>query len=60
MDIYKYAKEINYGADYYEMSTGRIYHIQDYGLALKRGLPTRGIAVSEDGKIIGYAVEKGD
>lgn len=58
-DIYAYAKEINYGADYYEMPTGRTYHIQDYGLALKRGLPTQGIAVTEDGKLIGYAVKEG-
>ena len=28
---------------------------QVYGVALKRGLPSPGIAVSEDGKLIGYA-----
>lgn len=60
MDIYKYAEEINYGADYYEPSTGKIYHIQDYGVALKRGLPTKGIAVTKDGKLIGYAVQLKD
>ena len=55
MDIYKYAEEINYNADYMDISTGRIFKIQDYGLALKRGLPVEGIAVYEDNKFIGYA-----
>lgn len=55
MDIYKYAEEIDYMADYYDFHTGLIYGIQDYGRALKFGLPTPGIAVYEDGKLIGYA-----
>ena len=58
MDIYSYAKNINYNADYYDTHTGRIYKIQDYGLALKRGLPTKGIAIYEDGKLLGYAKKK--
>jgi hypothetical protein len=29
-------------------------------VALKRGLPTEGIAVTEDGKFIGYAEKKGE
>lgn len=58
MDIYAYAKETDYAADYYDYTSGRIYHIQDYGKALKNGLPTPGIAVSENGQIIGYAQEK--
>ena len=60
MDIYKYAEDINYSADYYEMATGRTFHIKNYGLALKMELPTQGIAVSEDGKFIGYARKKGE
>lgn len=55
MDIYNYAKEIEYGADYYDFHTGYIYHISEYGKALKLGLPTPGIRVSENGVTIGYA-----
>ena len=53
-DIYKYAEENPY-ADYMDMHTGYIYHIADYMRAKRFGLPTPGIAVSENGKIIGYA-----
>lgn len=56
-DIYKYADEFD--ADYYEMGTGRIYHVQDYNRARKYGLPTNGIAVTENGVLIGYC-EKAD
>ena len=55
MDIYAYAESIDYMADYYDWNTGYTYHITDYGRALKFGLPTNGIAVSENGKVIGYA-----
>ena len=55
MEIYSYAKQINYNADYMDPYTGRIYHIQEYGRAIKLGLPTPGIRVSEDGETIGYA-----
>ena len=51
--IYKRASEMD--ADYYEMSTGRIYHIQEYNRAKKFGLPSQGIRVSVDGHTIGYA-----
>ena len=55
MDIYKYAEEIDYAADYYDYHTGFIYGIQAYGRALKFGLPTPGIGVYENGVLIGYA-----
>lgn len=35
MDIYKYAKEIDYMADYFDHATGNVYKIQEYGEALK-------------------------
>ena len=53
-DIYAYAEENPY-ADYLDMHTGYIYHIAAYMRAKRFGLPTPGIAVSENGKIIGYA-----
>lgn len=31
MDIYEYAKSIDYAADYYDMPSGNIYKIQEYG-----------------------------
>lgn len=55
MEIYSYAKSINYGADYFDFHTGCTYHIQEYGNAIKNGLPTEGIRVSRDGETIGYA-----
>ena len=61
MDIYKYAADIDYSADYMDMSTGNVYMIQEYGRALKFGLPTPGIRVKDsDGNDIGYAVKKED
>ena len=36
MDIYAYANEMNYLADYYDPHTGYTYKIQDYGIALKQ------------------------
>lgn len=56
MDIYKYAEDLNYAADYMDMSTGYIYLIKQYGECIKNGLPTQGIeVVDQDGKLIGYA-----
>ena len=58
MDIYKYAEEIGYGADYYEMETGRIYKIQDYGKE-KEINPNARIAVTDtQGNLIGYINKK--
>ena len=55
MDIFKYAEEINYGADYYDMATGYIYHIVEAGKKRKLfGIDTD-IRVSENGVTIGYA-----
>ena len=53
MDIYEYAESINYAADYLDQHTGYIYHIRDYK---RLGLPQ--IPISDNGKIIGYAVKK--
>lgn len=59
MDIYAYAKEMDYMVDYLDPHSGLIYKIQDYGKALKFGLPTPGIAVvDEDGNMLGYAQKK--
>ena len=59
MDIFKYAKEINYAADYYDFYTGNTYLIQNYGKALKNGLPTNGIEVIDScGNSIGFAQPK--
>jgi hypothetical protein len=58
MDIYEYAESINYAADYYEMSTGYIYHIREYGLFGRGMKSSPGIRVSCDGKTIGY-VQRG-
>lgn len=70
MDIYEYGKEINFNADYYDFRTGRIYHLQEYGKALKTAndpeadsvakadaisVVDNGIKVSENGVLIGYA-----
>ena len=58
MDIYEYAKSINYGADYYDMHTGYTYLIQNYGNTIKSGFPSPGIAIADgSGNIIGYAKE---
>lgn len=51
MDIFEYAK--THDADYYDFHTGYIYHVSDYNRAVRFGLPTEGIVVSENGKIIG-------
>lgn len=57
MNIYDYAKRIDYSADYYDFHTGYIYLIKNYGLCLKRGLPTEGInVITTDGKFVGTAL----
>lgn len=55
MDIYAYAKQIDYAADYMDPHTGYIYHIQEYGRQLKFFGIDMGIRVSDNGKTIGYA-----
>ena len=35
MEIYSYAKSINYSVDYMDMHTMRIYYIKEYGDCLK-------------------------
>ena len=62
MDIYQYAKDIDYMADYMDPNTGYIYRIQNYGRAKKLGLPTYGIEVvdSMTGESLGYAQENED
>ena len=52
-DIYEYADE--YNADYYDMNTGKTFHVQDYNRLRRMGLPTPGIAVTIDGILLGYA-----
>lgn len=43
-DIYEIAKEPMYqNGDYYDMSSGIIYHTADYNHAIRFGLPTAGI-----------------
>lgn len=58
-DIYSYAESIDYNADYYESSSGIIFKIQDYGRAIKSGLPTHGIEVIDSltGQFIGFATK---
>jgi hypothetical protein len=58
MDIYEYAESINYRSDYMDMNTGYIYCIQEYGRAIKFGLPQLlpGIRVIDSqGNVLGYA-----
>ena len=55
MDIFEYAKQFN--ADYMDMYTGIIYHIQDYNHAKRMGIPNLGIRVSQDGNTLGYIRE---
>jgi len=57
MDIFEYARECD--ADYMDMHTGYIYHVQEYNRSKKFGLPTIGIRVSDDeGNHIGYVREE--
>ena len=60
MNIWNYARSINFGADYYDTYTGYTYHLQEYGNAKRFGLPTLydGIRVSENGTTIGIIHEE--
>ena len=58
MDIYKWADEQVSPCDYYDHTTGRVYHTQDYINAKRFGLPEVPIFVSEDGVIIGKVLRK--
>lgn len=60
MDIWAYARRIDFEADYYDPHTGYIYHLQEYGKARKLGLPAPydGIRVSENGVTIGVVHEE--
>lgn len=61
MDIFKYAKSIDYGADYMDNHNGYIYHIQEYGELLKDGQNPIGIRVTDGvGNTIGYAQKQED
>lgn len=54
IDIFEYARE--YNADYYDITSGKIYHVQEYNEAKKNGLPlpVPGIKVTQDGVYAGY------
>ena len=43
MNIYDWAKNVNYAADYYDQTTGYIYKVQEYGDQLKKGNNINGI-----------------
>lgn len=56
MDIFKYAESIDWSADYYDYTTGYIYHIAECGNMMRFfGITPSRIRVSDDGKTIGYA-----
>lgn len=56
MNIYDWAKNVNYAADYYDQTTGYIYKVQEYGDRLKKGNNINGIKVVDTfGNLIGYA-----
>lgn len=58
-DIYQIAKDPMYqNADYYDMSSGIIYHIADYNRAIRLGLPTPGIMYTLPDGSRGIAREK--
>ena len=54
MDIFKWAEDNDWAADYYEPYSGRIYACTEYKLDSE--LP--GIPVYEDGELIGFAKKK--
>ena len=56
MDIYEWAEEHNYLADYYDQSTGYIYCIQEYA-TVKDTNPNARIRVIDEltGETIGFA-----
>lgn len=53
-DIYEYAKEFD--ADYYDMSTGCTYHVQEYNRLVGLGIANAEIKVTDiSGCTVGYA-----
>ena len=60
MDIYAYAKDINWGADYYDWQTGYTYGIQEAGRLKKFFGIDAQIPVYENGELIGYAEKSGE
>lgn len=58
-DIYQIAKDPMYqNADYYDMSSGIIYHTADYNHLIRLGLPTPGIMCTLPDGSGGIAREK--
>jgi hypothetical protein len=56
MNIYDYAKRVNYVADYYDEHTGLLYGIKEYGEELKSGNDDAKIKIiNNKGKFLGYA-----
>ncbi len=69
MNIYEWAEEYNYAADYMDHTTGRIYNVQEYGrvkrlhektndpetFRITQEVLDKGIEVYQDGHLIGYA-----
>ena len=60
MDIYSYAEDINWGADYYDWQTGYTYGIQEAGRARKLFGMEMPIPVYENSVLIGYAEKSGE
>lgn len=59
MDIFEYARSINWGADYMDMNTGNVYGIQEAGKASKlTGKEPTVINVYNNGKYIGVVRDK--
>ena len=60
MDIYKYAKDINYAGDYLDTDSWCIFKIQEYGEIIKKDPnTTERIRVTDiSGNTIGYANRK--
>lgn len=58
MDIWKFAEDHNYGCDYLDITTGNIYHIQEYYKKKLKGIPVEGIAVTNNGRNIGYVPDQ--
>ena len=57
MNIWDQVKQFP-NADYFDMHTGYTYHIQEYTRTKNLGLPTSGIRVSCDGKLVGFVREE--
>ena len=56
MDIWKWAEDYDFAADYMDHTTGRIYACSEY----KKDPAMPGIPVYEDGQLIGFAKKKED